>query len=337
MKRLPGVIAAAIVLFLFSLFQLLTAAGMAFAGVIIPRTAPAPPPAAPSWMPYLMFAMSGFFVAFAAWGICSAVGLFRRKRWARYSTLIIGGCMAGFGLISVLSLLALMAIGIPASPTTDPTQTPHIQSTTHVIFGVMVLFYAIPMFIGAWWLIYFNLRKVRDSFNNATGAVPPSPRPLIITILAVLCLIGAPSCLMVLLLPMPGFFFGVAFRGWQKIAFSLLFAALEATAGYGLWKLKEWGRRLALFLQCVGAINVLVYVLRPSLLTSYTNEIDRAMGITQLPSTLPIQEPMLRLSMGLSLVLLVAVAFALHYYRAAFQSPSVPPPAPADAPQLPEA
>jgi len=316
MKRLPGVIAAAILLILFSLYHLLLTGLIFFAAYFIPL-APASPgaPPTPAWFPWMACAFGVLLTGFAAWGIATAIGLFLVKRWARISILIIGGLTAAFALVSIVSMLAGMALAIVAPSSTAPSQTEHLQSTMPIVFGVLAIVYTIPLALGIWWLVYFNLRRVREVFAAASGPVEPNRRPLLISILAVLCLIGLPSCVAIALLPIPAAFFGLVLHGPQKYASYFLFAALDGAAGYGLWSLKEWGRRVALILQGLGIVNAIVFILQPSLLTGYTNEVNSALGLPQPYSTQPLQTPMIAISMGISLVLLIAVVFVLHYYR----------------------
>jgi hypothetical protein len=74
-------------------------------------------------------------------------------------------------------------------------------------------------------------------------------RPIFITVLAVLILIGAVSLLLCMFVPIPAVLFGWMIDGWRKVALYLVFAVLAATMGVGLWKLKPWGWWLALAMQ----------------------------------------------------------------------------------------
>jgi hypothetical protein len=107
-KRPFGVTFSAILLFLGSSFQLLMAFLTALSGAVVGKIpsaglhgATAPPPI-PAWMPVVMYALSAFFVALSVWGILTTVGLFRLRRWARYSMLVIGG---GLALINGIQML----------------------------------------------------------------------------------------------------------------------------------------------------------------------------------------------------------------------------------------
>ena len=340
MKRLPGVIFSAIILILFSLLQLLFALGIGFAGVFAtrqglggmqPNTASAA--AAPAWMPVFMLVICGFFAALAIWGILTAVGLFRIRRWARYSVLVIGGALAVFGLLSMLVTLAMMAVPglIPASA--NPAQAQNMQAMMKVVFAVIAFFYGVICAVGVSWLVYFNLKKVRDLFQSASGKIDDTGRPLPISAIAVLNIIGAVTCLASALLPLPGAFMGMILHGWAKATCYLVFAVLLGAAGFGLWRLLEWGRRTALVLQAIGLAQYIVYLVRPSLMTRYIDEVNRTMNLAQPQPAAPFQSMVYGLSFAMGILFLIAIAGVLHHYRGAFQPPVAAPQA--ASPELP--
>ncbi len=79
-----------------------------------------------------------------------------------------------------------------------------------------------------------------------------SRRPFLITVIAVFSMIGAVGCVLASFLPIPGVLFGLILTGWGKVALSLAIGALEAAVGIGLWRLEEWGRRLAMVMMAIG-------------------------------------------------------------------------------------
>jgi hypothetical protein len=331
MKRPFGVIFFAIVLILGSLVQLLMALGMGLSGTFFQKgirsgNLPDSTAATPvlSWMPVLMYAMCVFFIALAVWGIATAVGVIRLRRWARYSILIIGGLLAVFSLISLLVTLLMMLVPLPMPANVDAAQAQSAQAVTRIMFGVMALVHMIVCAVGVSWLVYFNRRKVRQAFISATGKACESRRPVLISVIAVLNLIGAGFCLLCMFIPMPALIFGWTIDGWGKAALYLVFAALTASVGIGLWQLKEWGRLLALAMQALGLVNTAVYLLRPSLVLRYSAEIQQRMmpmqPQTQLPE--PFQSSIYRISFGFGILLYIAIASVLIYYRKAFQSPA---------------
>jgi len=336
MKRLPGVIISAIVLILGSLLQMVFAAGMVFAGAVEhnqfrsgvnPGGGPAVP--IPAWMPVFMYGAAAFLLGLAVWGILTAVGLFRLRRWACYSALIIGGCLALFALPQIFIMLVMMAVPLPLPANVDPSQAQMMHTVTKVMSGVMAAIYTIVCAIGVSWLVYFNRKVVRDLFAMGPGQVTQgqpteSRRPIMISVLAVFMMIGAPMCLIMVFVPFPAPIFGLILHGWVKAAAFLVYAALMAAAGAGLWRLEEWARRLALAMQVVGLVQLVLYIVRPWLLTDYSAEIDRAMNIPQPQLPAQLQTMMYGVMFGFSAMLLIAIVWILIHYRGAFRPPAAP-------------
>ena len=333
MKRTFGIIFSGVLLLLGALFQLLLAFLMAFTGVFLHKqiasgrlpNAPASPPM-PGWMPIFIYAICAVFIALAVWGILTAIGLFRVRRWARYSVLVIGGILALFSLVSLLLTLAMLLAPLPVAAGMNASQVHSAQAVTRVVFGVIAFLHAICCAIGVFWLVYFNKSRVREIFAGLPGQAPESPRPFLISIFAVLILIGAVSCLVMMFVPLPGVFFGLILHGWWKAAFYLVHALLLAAAGIGLWRLREWGRLLTMALQVIGVVQYVVYLVHPSLYLRYTAEVNQIINpMQQPPSPLQIQSLLHSVSFGIGILFLGAIIAVLHYYRGAFAGTNQPP------------
>ena len=337
MKQLPGVIFSAIVLILGSLFQLMMAVFMGFGGAIEmkelhsdARLGAGATASLPSWMPLFTFAFSALFIALAAWGILTAVGLFRIRRWARYSVLVIGGCLAMIGLPAMLLTLIMFAVPLPIAPGAGASQTQTIHTMSKFIFVFVAVFYGIMSAVGISWLAYFNLKSVRAAFLAGQGPLVESRRPFLISIIAVLSIIGAVACLLMALIPLPGAFLGLILNGWQRAVLYLVYAALLAAAGVGLWRLQEWGRRLALAMQVVGLLQYAVYLVHPSLLVRYSQQIDQKINLTEPQQTLQVQTVLNNqtifyvAAMGFGITFLIVIIWVLMRYRNAFVPPAAP-------------
>jgi uncharacterized membrane protein (DUF2068 family) len=347
MKRLPGIVLSAIVLLLLSLFQLLAGVGMGAAGVIektqilsvsnpatgvaVANSTVTPAAPLPAWMPIFMYVLAGFFVALALWGILTSIGLFRMHRWARYSVLVIGGCLAVIGLPAMLLSLVMMFIPLPMPTTVDPSQMNTVHGFTKIIFGVVAAMYGVVGGIGVFWMVYFNLKKVRAAFagvvsDGVIDTFVPSPRPLLISVIAVLNMVGVVTMIVWLLLPFPGAFIVWILQGWQKAAFALSYAAVLAATAYGLWQLKEWGRRLAILVQVVGLVQYTAFLLRPSVFAKYNEQVQTAMKMPQqYQQTAQFNQEMVIFSMSLGMLFLIAILITLHYYRGKFRATTEPP------------
>ena len=331
MKRLPGVIVSAVLLIIGSLFQLLMAALIGFSAFIVnqrlPQAANSRLPAQPAWLPWFSVAIAAVCVGLATWGIITSVGLFRMRRWARYSLLVIAGSFLVFGLPGMLMMIVMTMVPIPTPATIDPAYAHTMQFAQRIVFVVIALFYASISAIGIWWLVYFNRKAVREAFIGTSVSPLISRRPLLISVLAILNFAGAPMCVLMAMIPIPFGIFGLIVGGWQKIFTLLAFAALIAVAGVGLWRLQEWGRRAAITLQLIGFINCLFFLVRPSALQRYQEDVNRAMNVSQ-AQQLPahFQSTIQIASFAIGMFMILAVLGVLHYYRGAFKEPSSPAP-----------
>jgi hypothetical protein len=213
---------------------------------------------------------------------------------------------------------------LPVPANVDASQIQTVHAMTRITFGVMALFHGIVCAMGVSWLVYFNRQKVCDAFISATGIVVESRRPILISVLAVLNLIGAVSCLLCVFIPIPVTIFGWFFDGWGKVALYLVIAVMTTSVGIGLWQLKEWGRLLALAVQALGLVNTAVYLVRPSLILRYYAEIQQRMNPMQPQMQLPerFQTTIYSASFGFAILLYIAIAAILIYYRKAFQCPA---------------
>jgi hypothetical protein len=327
MKRLPGIIFSIVILIIGALFQLLGAAVMGFGGFMeehhLPTTAnPSTMPTQPAWLPFLSYGIAIVCLALAAWVVATAVGLFRMRRWARVSTLVLGGLLVFFGLPGLLMMIVLAAAS-PLPVGVAPSQAQTLQMVSRIIFAVIALLYACVSAVGIWWLIYFNRRVVRDAFAGISGELAPPLRPILISILAVLNLIGFASCVLMAFAPIPMAIFGLIVNGWAKVATLLVFAALAGICAVGLWRLQEWGRKTAMGLQCLGLANYLFFIFRPTLMQDYQQEVNRSLYL-QPSAQLPAQfQSMVQYSaFGAGMLVLISVMAILHHYRAAFRRPA---------------
>lgn len=316
MKRLPGVIASAIVLILVSLLPLMMAMGMTVAGVVM-RHLPATQEAQiPSWIAGVMALEGVFFLLVGLWGWITAYGLFRMRRWARISMLVIGGGLALCSLLAAAVTLALCFAPLPGELRYD-------ASTHGMMQGVLIaiaLFELVLMAIGIWWLVYFLRRKVVLAFAAGAASLQPSRRPLLVALLAAFNALGVFFCIPAAFLPMPAYFLGALLWGWKKALLYLLFGAATVASAYGLWMLREWGRRLAIAWQILGAAQVLACLLFPARLLVANRAMTQGMGLPAQSSPDPaFEKVMMSFGLSVSLLLLLATLWMLHYYRAAFQ------------------
>ncbi len=118
------------------------------------------------------------------------------------------------------------------------------------------------------------------------AALPPQPaapaRPVSITIIAVLMFLGTATTVLMMLLPIPAFFFGVVLPGWTGHVLYLVFACISAIAGVGLLKLQKPAWVLSFAFYGLGLLNILSMAL-PGVrhrLLDYQQNLSHTMGMS---------------------------------------------------------
>jgi hypothetical protein len=341
MNRPLPVTLSAILLGLLAALQLVLTVLMALAGLLIlHKGLPAPPRTSypPSFLPIMMSVMSLFFVALAVWSILTLIGLVRMRSWARYSVLVIAGCVAFFaGMISLMSFAMPFLLSSLASQ--SPAPNPDIRHGAFFFGGTLC---AIFTAIGIALLVYFNLAKTRALFQqNAPLNLRPSntstgrPRPTAITVISWIYLISAPFCLIYFFLPVPGFLFGFVFYGMAAHLFYVSVGILSFAIGYGLLRLHN-GARLAVFAWYgVALINALILVTPwgRTQFHAYMNAINTKMvvyGSQQPPPNFASSPYFVGFMTLIGLAICAFALWLLHRHREAFTPAPLAPPLPAE-------
>ena len=281
MKRRPvGVILAAIVLGLASLFLLVMAA-LTLLGALIGAHAPVNPggqPAPAGLIVGISVATAFFYTALAGWAITTLVGLVRLRPWSRISIMIIGGGTVVIGLFSACLFLAMPTLMASMPMPQNASADPHLLRT--VFFSIAFACLLVSS-IGVWWLVYFSLHRIREAFKTrivpihiapdtyaqpsiasadffqpvqqlvpqpvyAAPQTPSSGRPISITVLATLLFVCGTMVIPTLFLSQPLLVFGFVATGKIAIILKLVFALWTVAAGIGLLKLQRPAWHLAM-------------------------------------------------------------------------------------------
>jgi len=206
-------------------------------------------------------------------GLCAfvVVGIFRLKGWARI--LILGGLLVLFS-----APVAILFIALAFTSFINTADTPGVSpAAMRFIFLGMG---GVLMLVGIWWLVYFNLRRIRALFaRNGTPvqpelllytSLPPAQGPeassrnvieILLTCLAVLYLFGAASGIVMALTQFPLFFLGFTFRGVSGSVVALAFAIFNLGVGIGILRRVKLAWVAALAFQFVGLISTLLMFL----------------------------------------------------------------------------
>ena len=320
MKRPLGIILSAIVLGLAALGLLLITALMAVSSVFIfhqPLT-----PATPHFFVYIMVAISVLHTALAVWAVLTVIGILRLRSWARYSILVIGGCLTAISLLSLFTVTITRSM-MPPQPGVDP----HI---TQIVYLAFAFFYALTAAIGIWWLVYFNRHPIRELFrnpvllsafsDNTAGNLKRTPTA--IKILGYFYLFGAVCLIPFIFLPFPALILGLIVPAKAAHFLYLVFAILAVLLGYGLLRLKESARLVAIALVIFGCVNTTL-----GLLPWYQNQFRQYMAqfmaiFPTLPNqpapALPYNTAMVIFTGVVSLGTNLFILWLLHRNRSAF-------------------
>jgi hypothetical protein len=244
------------------------------------------------------------FATLAGLGIWTSVGLFRLRSWARTSILVFAGFLAAFSILTLL-----MTRVVPMPPETTAVTEHTVRQTTAVMFGI-------PLAIAVWWLIQFNTQSTKTAFASPVTE-PASPRPLSITIIGWVCIVGSASLLLWIPTRLPVFLFGAIFKGWIAGVIYALFAALSLYIGKGLLDLRERARILAIAWFGFGLVHGTVVTLVPPLRQRML-ELQRTLAQNQ-PSPIPFdQGTMMYVTVAFTAIMVTTAIWFLIRNRAAF-------------------
>ncbi|HTP87090.1 MAG TPA: hypothetical protein VMJ34_09080 [Bryobacteraceae bacterium] len=243
-KRPLGVTLTAVASILGSVPILLLAALMMLLALLATRTAGAPP-----HMTAILAGQSAVWIAFAAWGITTAIGLLRVRGWARWSTIAFSAlllicCAPGAVLIALL-----------------PLPSPTGASTVARI--ALVVSYFLLALLGGLWLWYFNTAALRGVFG--ASAQPAGSRPVSITIVAWFMIVGGAAAAIGVIFAWPVMLFHLVIQGGASRVLFLLFAVWELLTGRGLLRLGPRSRIWAIVFFSFALVNGLVSALAPDL------------------------------------------------------------------------
>ena len=255
-----GIRASAVLAILGSVATLFLAGMMAWSmfHAKLPRDVAMPPVS----LKVIGVVMGVLFAGLGVWGIWTAVGIFRRRGWARISILVFAALLTFMG---ACSLLAILVMPFPATANVSARVMEYTRWGIAASYGALAL-------IGAWWLVLFNRGATKQYFAEREPA-RENARPLSVGIIGWYLLIGAAGAVVGALVHVPAVFFGVLVTGWLKLAICAALIAAGIYLGIGLLRLHERARLWSIMYFCGLAANSLVTAARPGLV----GQMQRAM------------------------------------------------------------
>jgi len=265
-NRSVGVTVSAVVVIFGSVLTLLAGVMMLFASS---SDLPVPENQA-HFLKYFMVFMALVLFAAGAWGIASGMGLMRLRESSRISMLVFSALLL---LLCIPGLLMFLMMPFPPPGTTpSPELTKDMLAAMRIFMTVL---YGILAALGGWWIYFFNKRSTKDQFLKVkipgmegmpgAGVISPYARPLSITMIAWCLLISAFIGVLGLSMNPPVFFLGYFFKGTPASVLMLVLALVQSLIGFGLLKLRPWGRTLAIYYFQFLIFNSLTVALIPGM------------------------------------------------------------------------
>ncbi|MGB7750655.1 MAG: hypothetical protein WCF88_03815 [Candidatus Acidiferrales bacterium] len=295
MKRPAGVTIAAVMVFIGSGLTLLSAGFMIFAFAVMPAAE-----TTPAFTRDAGLIMSVLMLGLAGWGIATGINLLQLREWSRISMIVFSSLLLVMSVPGLLMML-VMPLAIPpasAYPPGDAMPSPeHLMTAVRV---VMAVFYALLAVLGGWWLYFFNTQPIRELFRGAATTsssnwtpgvlapteIPGSPkRPVSITIIAYLALVGACMFPVLNILHLPLTFLGFFFSGGKASLIVVGYMSVQLLMAYGLLKLEMWGRNLAIYYFNFAIFNSVISVILPGAQARYVEAMTAMQGSLGLPPT----------------------------------------------------
>ncbi len=212
-------------------------------------------------------------------------------------------------VMAVPGLLMMLVMPLPNPPVpaaVPPGEAiPPMAHLMTVVRFVMAGLYALLALLGGWWIYFFNSRPIRESFRSpdsaasagapavfAPTALSASPkRPVSITIIAYLALVGACMFPILRVLNLPLTFLGFFYTGWKASLIVIGYMTVQFLMAYGLLKLEMWGRSLAIYYFNFAIFNAIISVILPGAQARYEEamtSMQNAMGLPPSQFQLPI-------------------------------------------------
>jgi hypothetical protein len=300
MRRPAGVTIAAVVVFIGSGLKLLLGTLMILVFAVIPAT-----DSTPAFTRAAGLIIAIFMLGLAGWGIATGMNLLQLREWARISMIVFSGLLL---VIAVPGLLMMLVMPLPTPPLSAVPPGESTLGLEHLMTAVRIgvaVFYALLALLGGWWIYFFNSRPIRELFrNSATPASDASPaafgptempgapkRPVSITIIAYLALVGACMFPILNILHLPLTFLGFFFTGGKASLIVIGYMSVQLLMAYGLLRLEKWGRSLAIYYFNFAIFNSIISVILPGAQARYeaaTTAMRNSLGLPPSPFRFPL-------------------------------------------------
>jgi len=198
----------------------------------------------------LIVALGVFCAALGSWLLVTAIGILRRRPWARASALILAVLAVGMGFSALVAMLFIVRRASPG-----------------VVggLGVLAVFYGALAVMGTWWLVLFNGAGARLYFTETAEPPQPDGRPFSLTIVGGYLLLCAIASATAAILRLPAVLFGWVVTGWATAVIYTGYTAASIWLGSGVLGLQNASRIGAVVFFALNGANTAVWGLLPDL------------------------------------------------------------------------
>ena len=273
MKRSGDVTASAVLLFVGSAFWILVAS-LAINAALTTESYGLPGDTHVGWL-------SLWFTP-AAWGIITAIGVLKLRRWAWVSIIVMSGVTIFFGFFFVVGLWFM-----PSLLRDQPDLSPAIVGMVTDI-GLATLL--IAMAIAIWWLVLFTRDRVRIQFakcgaasisatmsesasqSNLSRALTSLPAgqqiPTSIRVIAIIRMAGAALVLFSLQFVVrrhhPLVIFGILVSGWWVLAYGTALVTAQTVLPIYTLRKRAWALEGMIWYGVVNLANAFLFLTSPA-------------------------------------------------------------------------
>lgn len=273
MKCSVGVAVIAVVVLLGSAAVIMFATGGMLVSMRMSTSALDPAALPPGTDVGLMrtIAMGGMavFLSVGLFAAAAGVGLIRLWRWARYATIVLAAIVIFMSLTGAAGILLFTPP--PGAMPSDGAELPAWFRAAFAAFYASFSVFAIAIIVA------LTRPRVAAQFNGEVVAPAVRVRPLSVTIIAWLMIVGAAITIpTVFLMNLPAAFLGLIMTGLMAKVYYAAFFTAELVIGLGLLKRTSESLMPAIVLHGLAVPNALIMLI-PAVQTRYEAALATAM------------------------------------------------------------
>ena len=222
------------------------------------------------------------WLAPAVWGITTAIGVLKLRRWAWVSVIVISG--------ETIFFSAFVALGLLFAPSLLKDQRDLSAANVSMVVDMGLAALLIAVVIAIWWLVLFTRARVRGQFaqrgaesisvptpettnqsdlaHPLTSAPSPSQIPTSIRVVAIISIAGAALLLLslqfVVRRHLPMLIFGMFVSGWLVFAYGAALVTAQTVLPIYTLRKRPWALEGMIWYGVVNLANACLFLISPA-------------------------------------------------------------------------